>query len=165
MFSYKLTKFHCKHWVTYFIKGGTITSSSKKNHVNGVLSTTRGLGNHGDLSLKKCVLVEPYATNVVVDQYAQFLVLGTTGIWDIFSDQEVANLLMRVSIIVNLQEMNFKKILFYITNLFQAMFLYFSHNEVHYVNAYTNVCMIMYIYTLPDMAFPTSWIEKQVQAC
>ncbi|KAK7507422.1 hypothetical protein BaRGS_00001357 [Batillaria attramentaria] len=76
--------------------GGTVSCSEVDCRVNGVLATTRGLGNHGDLMLKKCVLVEPHTTSVMVDQYAQFLVLATSGVWEIFSEQEVANLLMRM---------------------------------------------------------------------
>ena len=58
--------------------------------------TTRGLGNHGDKKLKKCILVEPYTTCVPIDQYAQFLILATHGVWEVFTKQEAASLLLRV---------------------------------------------------------------------
>lgn len=78
------------------LTGGTLSDSSKECRVNGVLMTTRGLGNHGDKKLKKCVLVEPYTTSVPIDQYAQFLVLATRGVWEVFSENEVASLLIKV---------------------------------------------------------------------
>ncbi|WAR11469.1 PP2D1-like protein [Mya arenaria] len=59
---------------------GTLTESNKDCCVNGVLLTTRGLGNHGDLPLKKCVLVEPHTGSAPIDQYAQFLILATRGL-------------------------------------------------------------------------------------
>jgi len=64
--------------------------------VNGVLLTTRGLGNHGDEGLKKCVLVEPYTTSAPVDQYAQFLVIASRGVWEVFNEKETASLLTKV---------------------------------------------------------------------
>lgn len=73
-----------------------MSTSEVDCRVNGVLATTRGLGNHGDPELKKCVLVEPHTCSMQIDQYAQFVVMATSGVWEILSDQEVANLLMRV---------------------------------------------------------------------
>jgi serine/threonine protein phosphatase PrpC len=66
--------------------------------VNGVLLTTRGLGNHGDKPLKKCVIVEPYTTSAPVDQYAQFLILASRGVWEVFSEKEAASLLIKVNL-------------------------------------------------------------------
>ena len=73
-----------------------MSTSEVDCRVNGVLATTRGLGNHGDPELKKCVLVEPHTCSMQIDQYAQFVVMATSGVWEILSDQEVANLLMKV---------------------------------------------------------------------
>lgn len=77
--------------------GATTNESEKELRVNGILTTTRGLGNHGDVDLKRCVSIEPYTTNVKIDQYAQFLVLASKGLWEVFSEDEVASLLLQVS--------------------------------------------------------------------
>ncbi|XP_076451912.1 protein phosphatase 2C-like domain-containing protein 1 [Babylonia areolata] len=76
--------------------GGSLTTSEMDCRVNGVLATTRGLGNHGDPGLKKCVLVDPHTCSVQIDQYAQFIVMATVGVWEVLSDQEVGSLLMRM---------------------------------------------------------------------
>ena len=93
---YLLYKFINIQRVKYFT-GADVSESDKEVRVNGVILTTRGLGNHGDKKLKKCILVEPYTTCVPIDQYAQFLVLATQGVWEVFSKQEAASLLLRVS--------------------------------------------------------------------
>ena len=77
--------------------GGTISESARDCQVNGVLATTRGIGNHGDVILKKCLLVEPHTLCVPIDQYAQFLVLATHGVWQVFNVQEVTSLLLKVN--------------------------------------------------------------------
>ena len=66
--------------------------------MNGVLLTTRGLGNHGDLTLKKVVVVEPHTVTAPVDQYAQFLILASRGVWEVFTDKEAASLLIKVCV-------------------------------------------------------------------
>lgn len=76
--------------------GGDISDSSKSMLVNGILSATRGLGNHGDKKLKQCIAVEPHTMAVEVDQYAQFIVIATKGIWEVFSEKEVSTLLLEV---------------------------------------------------------------------
>ncbi len=69
--------------------------------MNGVLATTRGLGNHGDLSLKKCVISTPHTSFVTVDQYCQLLILASNGVWEVFSDHEAAALLLQVDILIS----------------------------------------------------------------
>ncbi|KAL8617478.1 hypothetical protein ACOMHN_048116 [Nucella lapillus] len=76
--------------------GGTLNTSEVDCRVNGILATTRGLGNHGDPILKKCVPVEPHTYSLQIDQYAQFVVMATSGVWEVLSDQEVGSLLMRM---------------------------------------------------------------------
>ncbi|KAK6165769.1 hypothetical protein SNE40_022628 [Patella caerulea] len=97
--SYQLTKDHTpknrKERERVIKAGCSVNVGSKDCRVNGILSTTRGLGNHGDLKLKKSVLVEPYTTCVTIDQYAQFLCMASNGVWEVFSDQEVASLLLK----------------------------------------------------------------------
>jgi hypothetical protein len=86
---------HCT-FLFFFSAGGDISESKKEKRVNGVLGTTRGLGNHGDVKLKKCVLVEPYTTSVPIDQYAQFLIIASHGVWEVFTPQEASSLLLKV---------------------------------------------------------------------
>ncbi|XP_064598379.1 protein phosphatase 2C-like domain-containing protein 1 [Liolophura sinensis] len=76
--------------------GATLSESTKDIRVNGVLATTRGLGNHGDKKLKKCILVEPYTTCVPVDGYAQLLVFASHGVWEVFNNNEVTSLLVQL---------------------------------------------------------------------
>ena len=76
--------------------GGTISEGMKDVRVNGVLGATRGLGNHGDPLLKKCVISDPHTTTVPIDQYAQFLILASNGVWEVFSEHEAASLLTQV---------------------------------------------------------------------
>jgi len=77
--------------------GGSVNEGGRDLRVNGVLSTTRGLGNHGDVSLKRCVITEPSTTSIQIDQYAQFLILATNGVWEVFSEQEAASILLEVN--------------------------------------------------------------------
>ncbi|XP_064646848.1 protein phosphatase 2C-like domain-containing protein 1 isoform X2 [Lineus longissimus] len=76
--------------------GGYISESEKDLKVNGILSATRGLGNHGDPKLKKCIPCEPYTRSIPIDQYAQFLILATKGVWEVFTDEEAAILLYQM---------------------------------------------------------------------
>lgn len=98
--AYTITKDHTpnnkKEKERIINEGADLSESDKECRVNGVIMTTRGLGNHGDKKLKKCILVEPYTTCVPIDQYAQFLILATHGVWEVFSKQEAASLLLRL---------------------------------------------------------------------
>ncbi|XP_019618247.1 PREDICTED: protein phosphatase 2C-like domain-containing protein 1 isoform X1 [Branchiostoma belcheri] len=76
--------------------GGTITGSKKHGRIFGTMATTRGLGNHGDVNIKKCVLNEPFTTCVSIDQYAQFLILASNGVWEVLSDKEAVSLLLQM---------------------------------------------------------------------
>ena len=68
--------------------------------MNGVCLTTRGLGNHGDPTMKSLISWEPHTTTVPVDQYAQLLILATNGVWQVFSPQEAAELLLQVCAVI-----------------------------------------------------------------
>lgn len=64
--------------------------------MNGTSLTTRGLGNHGDPTLKNLISWEPHCLTVPVDQYCQLLIIATHGVWQVFSPQEAAELLLQV---------------------------------------------------------------------
>ncbi|XP_069107456.1 protein phosphatase 2C-like domain-containing protein 1 isoform X2 [Argopecten irradians] len=97
---YTLTKDHSpnnpKEKERILKAGGDISESTKEMRVNGVLASTRGFGNHGDVKLKRCVLVDPHTIAVPVDQYAQFLILASHGVWEVFTEQEAASLLLKL---------------------------------------------------------------------
>ena len=72
---------------------GATSLNSGTTHVDGLFSSTRGLGNHGDPALKAVVIPDPSIKVSKIDPSDQFLVMFTAGISDIFSDEEVMFLL------------------------------------------------------------------------
>ncbi|KAF6016388.1 PP2D1 [Bugula neritina] len=98
--AYQLTKSHTyenlRERSRVLSAGGTFSQSEREMRVNGVLLTTRGLGNHGDPTIKQLMSCEPHCAAVEVDQYAQLLIVATPGIWQVFSPQEAAELLLQV---------------------------------------------------------------------
>ncbi|XP_061189123.1 protein phosphatase 2C-like domain-containing protein 1 isoform X1 [Saccostrea echinata] len=98
--AYKLTKDHTpqneKEKNRVIKAGADISLSEREMRVSGVVATTRGLGNHGDVVLKNSVIVEPHTMSVAVDQYCQFLLLASHGVWEVFSETEAANLLLKL---------------------------------------------------------------------
>ncbi|XP_031572715.1 protein phosphatase 2C-like domain-containing protein 1 [Actinia tenebrosa] len=74
-------------------KNGQVSTSEKSILVNGLLSSTRGLGNHGDPSLKSVVIHHPDVKCVPLDESDQFLIFASNGIWEVFDEQEVLLLL------------------------------------------------------------------------
>ncbi|XP_078323765.1 protein phosphatase 2C-like domain-containing protein 1 isoform X2 [Crassostrea virginica] len=98
--AYKLSKDHTakneKEKNRVIKAGADFSLSEKEMRVNGVVATTRGLGNHGDVVLKKSVIVEPHTMSVAVDQYCQFLLLASHGVWEVFSETEATNLLLKL---------------------------------------------------------------------
>jgi len=96
---YCITKDHtpnnAKERTRVIRQGGTVIKD-KQPKVNGILHATRGLGNHGDPALRKCIIPEPYTHNVVIDQYAQFLILATNGLWEVFSNKEAASIVLQM---------------------------------------------------------------------
>nr|XP_002738696.2 PREDICTED: protein phosphatase 2C-like domain-containing protein 1-like [Saccoglossus kowalevskii] len=98
--AYRLTRDHTPNNHNERVRvskaGANVAVSEKGSRVNGVLDTTRGIGNHGDPPLKKAVICEPYATSVVIDQYAEFLILANNGVWEVFSEDEAVALLTKM---------------------------------------------------------------------
>ncbi|XP_067933715.1 protein phosphatase 2C-like domain-containing protein 1 [Watersipora subatra] len=97
---YLLTKPHTyentkeRHRITS--SGGTFSQSAREIRVNGISLTTRGLGNHGDPVLKALISVEPHCTTLAIDQYAQMLIIATAGVWQVFTPEEAAELLLQL---------------------------------------------------------------------
>nr|XP_054751999.1 protein phosphatase 2C-like domain-containing protein 1 [Lytechinus pictus] len=72
--------------------GASIHAGGPNGRVNGILDTTRGLGNYGDPQLKKAVIPDPYTTSIKIDQHAEFIVMASYGLWDVLTDEEVISL-------------------------------------------------------------------------
>ena len=66
--SYELSRLHMstndKEKQRVLKAGANLNHSDRLPRVNGVLATTRGLGNHGDPDLKKAVIVDPHTMTV-----------------------------------------------------------------------------------------------------
>ncbi|CAF1389988.1 unnamed protein product [Adineta steineri] len=54
---------------------------SQNELIDGVFETTRGLGNHGDKELKKCVINSPYCLTYDIDSSIECIILATEGLW------------------------------------------------------------------------------------
>lgn len=72
---------------------GDICKSDKTALVNGVVKSTRGLGNHGDANLKSSVIRTPVVNSLTLEESDQFLILASNGVWEVFSEDEVILLL------------------------------------------------------------------------
>ena len=68
---------------------GDVTKSDKTALVNGVVRSTRGLGNHGDPILKTSVIRTPVVNCLTLEDTDQFLILASDGVWQVFSEEEV----------------------------------------------------------------------------
>uniref|UniRef100_UPI001E1B102B protein phosphatase 2C-like domain-containing protein 1 n=1 Tax=Jaculus jaculus TaxID=51337 RepID=UPI001E1B102B len=74
--------------------GVTISSDEPTGFLEGYIKTTRGLGFHGDPTLKKSVIPAPSTISVPIDNLCQFLILATNGLWEVFEVKEVTALAM-----------------------------------------------------------------------
>lgn len=72
---------------------GVIVKTEKCALVNGVLATTRGLGNQGDWRLKVCVINKPRFRALKLRQEDRMLVLASEGLWKVFNHREILCLL------------------------------------------------------------------------
>ena len=72
---------------------GDVSKSDKTALVNGVVKSTRGLGNHGDPNLKTSVVRTPVVNCLTLEDSDQFLILASNGVWEVFSEEEVILLL------------------------------------------------------------------------
>ena len=74
---------------------GLVVKSERCALVNGILNTTRGLGNQGDWRLKICVINRPTFRVVNLKPTDKMLVLASEGMWKIFSHNDVVFLLSK----------------------------------------------------------------------
>ena len=73
-------------------------SISENNLVAGILGPTRGLGNHGDKDLKKCVIATPYTWTYPIDPTLECIIIATEGLWDVLRYDIVVDLVTQVNL-------------------------------------------------------------------
>ncbi|XP_054335913.1 protein phosphatase 2C-like domain-containing protein 1 isoform X3 [Pongo pygmaeus] len=74
--------------------GAVISSNEPYGLVEGQVKTTRGLGFHGNLKMKKSIIPAPQTISVPIDDLCQFLILATNGLWEVLDKEEVTALAM-----------------------------------------------------------------------
>ena len=68
---------------------GDVSKSERTALVNGLVSSTRGLGNHGDPNLKVSVTHRPVVNCIPLEDSDQFMILASNGVWDVLNEEEV----------------------------------------------------------------------------
>ncbi|NXL94600.1 PP2D1 protein, partial [Alectura lathami] len=71
---------------------GNISTNEPDGLVEGRLRNTRGLGYHGDPVLKRAVIPVPHSISVPIDSSCQFLILASSGLWEVLDYKEVCAL-------------------------------------------------------------------------
>lgn len=72
-------------------RGAVISSNGL---LEGHIKTTRGLGFHGNLTLKKFIIPAPQTISVPLDDLCQFLIIATNGLWEVLDKKEVTALVI-----------------------------------------------------------------------
>ncbi|XP_029445139.1 protein phosphatase 2C-like domain-containing protein 1 [Rhinatrema bivittatum] len=70
--------------------GASISTNEPWGLVEGTTRVTRALGCHGDSKLKKSVIPLPFTISIPIEQSWQFLILASSGLWEVLSKNEVA---------------------------------------------------------------------------
>ncbi|XP_034377303.1 protein phosphatase 2C-like domain-containing protein 1 [Arvicanthis niloticus] len=71
-----------------------ISSDDPYGLLDGHIKTTRGLGFHGNLRLRKSIIPVPQTISVPIDDLCQFLILATNGLWQVLDKKEVTALVI-----------------------------------------------------------------------
>ena len=69
---------------------GDVRKLSKTVWVNGIATTTRGLGNHGDPIFKLNVISVPAVCCIPLDADDEIILLASGGFWEVFNEEEVS---------------------------------------------------------------------------
>ncbi|XP_040289920.1 protein phosphatase 2C-like domain-containing protein 1 [Bufo bufo] len=69
--------------------GGSVSSNESCGLIEGFSRVTRGLGFHGDPQLKNSVIPAPYTISIPIYNSCQFLILASSGLWDVLNSREV----------------------------------------------------------------------------
>lgn len=78
------------------LNGGKISSNEPHGLLEGQTKMTRGLGFHGNPKLKKFIIPAPQTISVPIDTLCQFLILATSGLWEVLDVKEVTALAMAI---------------------------------------------------------------------
>lgn len=73
-------------------RGGSVSANEDCGLIEGCSRITRGLGFHGDPKLKASVIPTPHTISIPVYGTCQFLILASSGLWEVFSDCEVVTM-------------------------------------------------------------------------
>ncbi|XP_027728270.1 protein phosphatase 2C-like domain-containing protein 1 [Vombatus ursinus] len=96
--AYLLTKEHTTRSLSerhrVLKEGGKISSNEPNGYTEGLVQITRGLGFHGNPNLRKSVIPVPQTISVPIDDTCQFLIVATTGLWDVIDKNEAAAIVM-----------------------------------------------------------------------
>ncbi|XP_006859239.1 PREDICTED: protein phosphatase 2C-like domain-containing protein 1 [Chrysochloris asiatica] len=76
------------------LSGAIIDSNEPNRILERQIKTTRGLGFHGNLKLKKLMIPAPQTISVPIDDLCQFIILATNGLWEVLDKKEVVTLAM-----------------------------------------------------------------------
>jgi serine/threonine protein phosphatase PrpC len=60
------------------------------------MESTRGLGNHGDKDIKKCVINTPYCWSYEIDPTLECIVIATEGLWQVLRYDVVVDIVTQV---------------------------------------------------------------------
>ncbi|XP_037380821.1 protein phosphatase 2C-like domain-containing protein 1 [Talpa occidentalis] len=70
-------------------EGAIISPNEPHGLLEGKTNITRGLGFHGNLKLKKFIIPAPQTISVPINNLCQFLILATSGLWEVLDMEEV----------------------------------------------------------------------------
>jgi serine/threonine protein phosphatase PrpC len=71
-------------------------SISDNGLIDGIIETTRALGNHGDKDLKKCLSNSPYCWTYEIDPSLECIILATEGLWNVLQYDVVVDIVTQV---------------------------------------------------------------------
>ncbi|XP_030062010.1 protein phosphatase 2C-like domain-containing protein 1 [Microcaecilia unicolor] len=76
--------------------GGSISTNERWGLVEGITKVTRALGCHGDPKLKNSVIPIPSTISVPIEQSWQFLILASSGLWNVLNKNEVVSIVIEL---------------------------------------------------------------------
>ncbi|CAF3506710.1 unnamed protein product [Rotaria sp. Silwood1] len=68
---------------------------SENDLIAGIHETTRGLGNHDDKDIKKCVINSPYYWTYEIDPSLECIIIATEGLWQVLQYDIVADIVIQ----------------------------------------------------------------------
>lgn len=93
----KNIKTNLSNRINFFVQLSLGILISENNLINGIIEKTRGLGNHGDKDLKKCLINSPYCWTYPIDANLECIVIATEGLWDVLRYDIVVDIVTQVN--------------------------------------------------------------------